>query len=126
MKVLYFYYYLFYKKILNDSDPKMTAIFAFSFSESLLINGVLNIFLAYCFCWALTKYYMLSILLILLLSNFFIFFTSKKTAELVKSKPKFLDNHKFSIAVTWLFFLITISTLFWTGDYVNSIIAKCH
>lgn len=46
MNVLYYYYYLFYTKVLPDDEPHATVIFTLSFSESLLLNGLLDIFSA--------------------------------------------------------------------------------
>jgi hypothetical protein len=126
MKVFYYYYYLFYKKILLDPDPRLAATLGLTALESFFLIGFLDVILAYCFCWELTKYYMVAILAITLLVNTFYFFTSKKVKEIVKSKPVFLNNHRLTIAVILLFSLVVISTLFWTGDYVNTIIANCH
>jgi hypothetical protein len=125
MKVFYYYYFLFYKS-LNDDNPRVTTVLVFSFSESLLVNGVVNIILAYFFCWAMTKYYMLGILVIILLLNFFIFLTPERIKEIVNSKPMFFGSHRLSIAFTLLFFLTTMSTLFWIGYYLDAIIRNCH
>jgi hypothetical protein len=126
MSFLFYYYYLFYNNILNDDDPRITTVLAFSFSESLVINGVLDIAFANWFCWTMTRYYMIGILVVIILSNFFYFFTSAKTKTILKSKPKINNSHGISVLVAWLFFILTTSILFWVGNCVNAIISQCH
>jgi hypothetical protein len=126
MKAFYYYYYLFYKKILLDPDPHLATTLGITALEALLVNCILNIVLAYFFCWDLTKYYMLGIVVLILLANTFYFFSSEKAKEIVKSKPILFNSHRFSIVFILLFSILVISTLFWTGDYVNRIIDHCH
>ena len=126
MRVFYYYYYLFYKKILLDPDPRLAATLGLTALEGFFLIGLLDIILAYSFCWELTKYYMIAILSITLLVNTFYFFTSKKTKEIVKSRPVFFNNHRLTVTIILLSSLLVISTLFWTGDYVNTIIVNCH
>jgi hypothetical protein len=126
MRVFYYYYYLFYKKILLDPDPRLAATLGLTALEGFFLIGLLDIILAYSFCWELTKYHMIAILAITVLVNTFYFFTSKKAKEIVKSKPVFFNNHRLTVTVILLSSLVVISTLFWTGGYVNTIIANCR
>lgn len=125
MNVFYYYYYLFYKKFL-DPDPQLAATLGLTALEALFINGILNFILAYFFCWDLSKYYMIAILAIIFLANTFYFFSSKKVKAVVKTKPNFFNSHKMTVVFILVFSLLVISTLFWMGDYVNSILADCH
>jgi len=125
MKVFYYYWYLFYKKFW-DPDPQLGATLAFTFLESLLINVILEIILANVFCFRLSKYYMIGILGICLLTNTFYFFTSKKIKQIVNREPKYFNNHRLTIFLVFSISLALISTLFWTGDYVNRILVSCH
>ena len=125
MRTLYYYYHLFYKTIFKDDDSYFTATLALTASESLLVISILNISSAYFFCWSLNKYYMASITLIILAINMLILFNSEGTKNVEKLKPTFFKNHKLSVALTWLFFLITTSSMFWVGDIVQDIISKC-
>jgi hypothetical protein len=126
MNVLFYYYFLFYKNILNDDNPRITTVLVFSFSESLLIIGILDVVFANWFCFALTQYYMVGVLVVLILMNFFYFFTSVKTKTILKLKPKVNNSHGVSILIAWLFFIVTSSTLFWAGNYANAVIRRCH
>ncbi len=94
MKVIYYYYYLFYKNILGESEPKSVAIFVVSFNESFLVNSFIGTILAYYYCIELSKFVMLGIFGITLILNFFIFFSSKKTAEIIKRQPEIIwESH---------------------------------
>ena len=125
MRTFYYYYHLFYKNIFKDNDSYFTAKLALTASESLLVISVLDISSAYFFCWSLNKYYMAGITLIILAANTLIFFNSEGTKNVEKSKPTFFKSHRLSVALTWLFFLITTSSMFWLGDVVQEIISKC-
>ena len=126
MRILYYYYHLFYKNIFKDNDSYFTARLALTASESLLVISVLDISSAYFFCWPLNKYYMAGITLIILAINILFLFNSEGTKNVEKSKPTFFKNHKLSVALTWLFFLITTSSMFWLGDVVQDIISNCQ
>lgn len=126
MKVYYYYYYLFYKKILLDPDPKLSATLGITALEGFFLTALLNLALAYFFCFDFNKYYMISLFAVLLLVNTFYFFTSTNVKETLKVKPKFFKNHRLTIIVVLLFSLLVISTLFWTGDFTNKILDKCH
>jgi len=126
MRTLYYYYHLFYKNIFKDNDSYFTAGLAVTASESLLLISIVDISSAYFFCWSLNKYYMAGITLIILAVNVLLFFNSEKTKNIEKSKPKFFKSHNLSIAITWIFFLITTSSMFWLGYVVQDIISNCH
>jgi hypothetical protein len=123
MKVFYYYYYLLYKKSALDGEPQFTAKLALTASEAFFFIAVLDTGLAYFFSILLSKYVMIAITLILLGLNMFVFFTDKKVKVILESKPKFFQSHVLSIILTWLFFLLTTSTLFWVGDLANKIIS---
>lgn len=126
MRTFYYYYHLFYKNIFKDNDSYFTARLALTASESLLVISILDISSAYFFCWSLNKYYMAGITLIILAINILILFNSEGTKNVEKSKPTFFKNHKLSVALTWLFFLITTSSMFWLGDVVQGIMSNCR
>ena len=126
MKIFYYYYYLFYKKILADPDPKVAATLGITSLEGFFLIAFFNIALADLFCFDFNKYYILAVFAIMLLANTFYFFTSKKANAIIKAKPNFFNNHRLTILFVLILSLIVISTLFWTGDYVNTILAKCQ
>jgi len=126
INVFYFYYYLFYKNIFKDDEPYFTARLALTASEALLLISVIDIASAYFFCVPLSKYYMIAITLVLLAMNTFIFFNRAKAARVIKSSPKLFNNNKVSIILTWVFFLTSLSIMFWLGDVVRMIIENCN
>src|ERR1700744_6358757 len=115
IKTLYYYYYLFYKKSSLDGDPQFTAKLALTASESLLVISILDISSSYFFCWSLNKYHMAAITIIMLILNLFVFLKTSVTKDIEKYKPPLFKSHNLSIAITWLFFLITTSSMFWLG-----------
>lgn len=87
LNVLYFYYYLFYKKILKDEQPIFTTTFTFSFSISLLVNGIVNIVLAHTLGEYLHKWGMISIFLGFLALSYYYYYRKDKATEVIKNKP---------------------------------------
>lgn len=126
MRTFYYYYHLFYKNIFKDDDSYFTAKLALTASESFLVIAIVDISAAYFFCWSLNRYYMAGISIIILANNFLVVFNSDATKNVEKSKPTFFKSYKLSIAITWLFFLITTSSMFWLGDVVQNILSGCH
>lgn len=122
LNVFYFYYYLFYKKILRDEQPLFTTTFTFSFSISLLVNGILNITLAHVSGISLHKWGMISVFLGFLSFSFFYYYRNDKATQVMKNRPKFFNNSLLSILLTILFFLLAVSFLFWEPIYSKNII----
>jgi len=125
MKILYYYYYLFYTKVLPDDQPHATTIFTLSVSEGFLINGILQISLAHFLCISIDKWTMIGVLLLLIIANYFHFYLTRKCKEIVKLKPKLLNSNKLSMLMVVCFFLITFSFLFWGPVYVKHILEQC-
>ena len=125
MKVFYYYYYLFYKRIL-DPDPRLAAILGLTALIGFFLIAVLNVGFAYFFCFNFSKAYMIAVFAIVFLINTFYFFTSTRVKAIVKAKPMFFNNHRLTMSIVLILSLIVISTLFWTGDYTNQILKRCH
>jgi len=122
LNILYYYYYLFYTRVLPDNQPHLTVIFTLSFSLSLLINGLLSIILVYVFNYNMSEYMMIGIFSIIMAVNYLVFYRIEKGKRLVKEKPKLLKSHRLSILFTLIFFLVTISFLFFGPIYVRNIL----
>ncbi|WP_461634297.1 hypothetical protein [Labilibaculum euxinus] len=122
INTLYYYYFLFYKKILRDNEPHMLATLVLSFSFSLLVNGIIDISMAHLFGIALGKYVMLGFLLLIIAIFYFRLHRTGRAKEIVKEKPMFFNNHLLTILITFLFFAITTSFLFWGSGYVGDIL----
>jgi len=126
LQVFYNYYHLFYQNIFGDSDSYFTAKLALTASESFLVISLLDISSAYFFCFSLNKYFMAAITILLFAINSIFIFNFKNINDIQKSKPKFFNNHMLTIILTWLFFLITTSSMFWLGTFVQNIIVNCQ
>lgn len=91
IKVLYYYYSLFYKKVLKDNEPHLLATLALSFSLSLLANGLLNITLAHLLNFAFSKWEMISLLVLIILVFYLTLHRTGKAKDIVKEEPKFFQ-----------------------------------
>lgn len=127
MKTIYYYYYLFYSKIIKDDEPYATTSFTLSMSEGFFVNFILNILIIDFYCFALNKWAMISIQLLIIFINYFYFNKSKRAKEIVQEKPMFYFNHKLSIVLSSLFFIFTLSFMFWGPIYVKYLLdTKCR
>ncbi|MDN3675581.1 hypothetical protein QWY99_21345 [Flavobacterium branchiarum] len=119
MKTIYYYYYLFYIKISKDDEPYATTVFALSMSEGFVINFILNIISIHQYCYLIDKWIMIIVQLVVLIINYLFFNKSGKAIEITKEKPMFFFNHKLSVITTLLFFIITLSFMFWGPIYTK-------
>jgi hypothetical protein len=127
MDVLYYYYYLFYTRVLPDGQPHSTVIFTLSFSESLLVNYGLDILGVHFLCkFLLTKWSMIGIFLLIAILNWLIYYRSGRNRRVVDQEPKLFNSNRLSILFTAAFFLFTTSLLFWAADYMMIVIEQCQ
>ena len=124
IRVLYYYYFLFYTKVLPDSQPHSTVVFTLSFSLSLLINGLLSLVLAHFAGYTISNYVMVGVFIAVMVVNYMVFYRRGKGKQLVKEKPQLFNNHKLSMLFTSVFFLTTTSWLFWGPILIKDILAK--
>lgn len=126
MKVLYYYSFLFYSKILKDNEPHLLTTLALSFLESVIINGILEAIAVHAFCEDLDRVIMFSILLLVIGCNYWFLHRDGKAKEIVRSKPKFLNSHNLSIALTVVFAVTAISLMFWGPIYLKNVLDGCR
>lgn len=126
MNVIYYYYYLFYKTLVRDSQPHLLARLAISASEAFFIVGVINFMSIKIRCAGLSTLTMFGTMLIIAGINHFVMHKSGKDLEIVKAKPKFFNNNRISIFMVILFFLATTSFMFWGPIYGNYLLSKCR
>ena len=124
INVFYYYYYLFYKKILPETQPHATVIFTLGFTFSLILNGIINIVLAYGLAISLGKWEMIGILAFILILLYFTYYKNGKGKRIVKEKPKLFNNNSISIVVTALLFLVGIFALFLQADITRAILSN--
>jgi hypothetical protein len=123
--VFYYQYFSFYKKLLKDPDPYFTTLLSLSMSESLLVNGSLDIIALKYFCYQIDVSIQFGLLLVIIYCNYLFFYRTNKLKQILKSKPTIGNNHTLSTIVTLLFFLLTVSWLFWGPIYGKYLFDKC-
>lgn len=85
LDVLYYYYFLFYSKILKDDEPHLLATIVLSFSESLLLNYSIIIIGSHFYCvYLLEKWEMIGVIVILNCLNYQTIYTIIQREELSK------------------------------------------
>jgi hypothetical protein len=108
MDILYYYYYLFYTKILPDDQPHSTVVFCLSLMESFIINGLLNIISILLFCYNISKWPMIGILIAIIIVNYKIYYKSKKMELIIIEKPKLFNSNTASVAFSVIFFILSL------------------
>ena len=125
MDVLYYYIYLFYAKVMPDDYPHSNTVWALGFIFSLIINGLIDIPLAYFFNCYLSIIQKVIIIIIVMTLFYLKYDRSGKGIRIVeKEKPKFFGSNTASIILTILFFLISISFYLFSVDVVTEILEK--
>jgi hypothetical protein len=109
--VLYFYYYLFFKKIVIDNQPDLIATLFLSFLMSLFINIPIGLFIKMRYSIVINHYYMLAITLIISFVLYFFLHRKGKAKSIIKNKPMLFKSNFISIVVSILFFLLSFSLL---------------
>lgn len=126
MKTIYYYYYLFYSKKLNENSPHRTTLLSLSACEGFLISGIIQLFFAHFYCVSIGKWVMLSICVIMILLNYLYFEKSGLAKEIIKIKPLLLKSPKISVVMTILFFMLSISIIFWGPICVKELLNNCN
>ena len=125
MDVLYYYIYLFYVKVISDNQPHSRTIWALGVTSAFIINGLIDIPLAYFFNCYLSTIQKVIIIIIVMTLFYLKYNRSGKGIRIVKKeKPKFFGSNTVSIILTVLFFLISMSFLFLGPDIVREILEK--
>lgn len=125
MKTIYYYYYLFYSKKLNEDSPHRTTLLSLSACEGFFISGMIQLFFARFYCISIGKWVMLSICILIILLNYLYFDKSGLAKEIIKIKPLLFKSPKISIVTTILFFIISVSIIFWGPICVKELLNNC-
>ena len=122
MDVFYYYIYLFYVKVISDNQPHSRTIWALGVTSAFIINGLIDIPLAYffnCYLSIIQKV----IIIIIVITLFYLKYDRSKGIRIVKKeKPKFFGSKIASIILTVLFFLIGMLFLFFKADVLRKIL----
>ncbi|WP_314286516.1 hypothetical protein [Capnocytophaga sputigena] len=123
MDVFYYYIYLFYAKVMPDDYPHSNTVWALGAASAFIINGLIDIPLAYFFNCYLSTIQKIIIIIIVMTLFYLKYDRSGKGIRIVKKeKPKFFGSNTASIILTILFFLIGMLFLFFKADVVREIL----
>ena len=123
MDVFYYYIYLFYAKVMPDDQPHSRTVWALGATSAFIINGLIEIPLAYFFNCYLNKIQKVIIIIIVMILFYLKYDRSGKGIRIVKKeKPKFFGSKIASIILTVLFFLIGMLFLFFKADVLREIL----
>jgi hydrogenase-4 membrane subunit HyfE len=123
LNVLYYHFYLFYVKF--DPEPEVTTLLSLSACQSFLINGILDFLALKFFCYQIPVWIQFTMTLVFIFLNYLLFYRTNKVKQIIKSKPTILNSKALSIISTILFFLITVSWLFWGPIYGKHLLGQC-
>lgn len=124
--VIYFHYYLFYKKVLKDPEPFFATILALGFSQSLLINAAIDAISLKWFCHEIHVGIQFAILILVVYVNYLFYQKTGRVKEIISKKPLIGGSKRASVVITVLFFLITVSWLFWGPLYGKVLLSRCQ
>ena len=123
MDVFYYYIYLFYAKVMPDDQPHSRTVWALGAASAFIINGMIEIPLAYFFNCYLSAIQKIIIIIIVMTLFYLKYDRSGKGIRIVKKeKPKFFGSNTASIILTILFFLISMLFLFFKVEVMIKIL----
>ena len=123
MDVFYYYIYLFYAKVMPDDYPHLNTVWALGVTSAFIINGMIDIPLAYFFNCYLSTIQKVIIMIIVMTLFYLKYDRSGKGIRIVKKeKPKFFGSNTASIILTVLFFLISMLFLFFKVEVMIKIL----
>ena len=123
MDVFYYYIYLFYAKVMPDDYPHSNTVWALGAASAFIINGLIDIPLAYFFNCYLSTIQKIIIIIIVMTLFYLKYDRSGKGIRIVKKeKPKFFGSKIASIILTVLFFLISMLFLFFKAEVMIKIL----
>lgn len=125
MDVIYYYCYLFYKKVLRDSEPNMLTILVISAAYSFPISIIIEIIVIKNYCISLPAWQMFLTTPFFVFVNYLSFYRNDRYKNILRKEPKFFGSNSLSIIITVLFFLIAFSFVFWGPIYTKNQLDTC-
>lgn len=113
MDVIYYYYYLFYTRIIKDNEPHLLTILALSATEGFILNITVEVVLILYQCKQTNEIIWMGIICLMNLFNYLYFYKSGRAIKIIKEKPMFFSSKRISILVTFLFFILFATSIIW-------------
>lgn len=126
LKVLYYNFYLFYTKVIPDPEPHFATVLSIGFSQSLVISAIIDIIALKFYCYQIQVWIQFLVAVFIISLNYLIFHRTDRAKQVIKSNPNILNSKPLSIVITILFFLITVSWLFWGPIYGKYLLQLCR
>lgn len=118
MDTMFYFYYLFYKKIMKDDSPHIFSCLGISACETFFVVNIVSCLLIQ-FCIKLGFWGSITIGVLITLLNVYYFIKSGRYKNIEKSKPMYFGNKWISIVTAIVFFIITVSSMFWGPIYLK-------
>lgn len=125
LDTFYFYYYLFYKKVIRESEPIATAVFVLSVVQSILINAVIEYTCVRIACTSMGKWPMISVTVILLILNYMYFIRSRRFELIIIREPSFFRNSNLSGVIVIIATVGIVSWIFWGAVLGRELLKDC-
>jgi len=113
MDVIYYYYYLFYTRIIKDNEPHMLTILAISATEGFALNMLIQVALILYQCKQISSLLWISIIVLINIFNYYYYYKSGRSIRIIKKRPMFFSNNRISILLTVLFFIVLGTSIIW-------------
>jgi hypothetical protein len=126
--ILYYRYFLVYSKkwIMESTSPHLNTIFLLSVLESLIINMGIEYYLTTVKCRSFDFRVMIFIWLIVTFINYIVYGKMGRGERVVLRKPKLFDSEVASTWLSILFFIFSVSLVFWMPVYTKKILEHCN
>jgi hypothetical protein len=126
MNILYYYYYLFYYRILRDNEPHLLTTIALSASISFPLGFLIRCIFVYNYCQSLNPWINLGIFGLILGVNYKYFHLTGRAKKIIKKRPTIAGSKKIAILITVIFFLLTLSFIYWGPIYMKYLLDNCR
>lgn len=124
ISIIYYIYYLFYKKSGIEDQPQASAIFSLSVVITIPITKALD-FIPQIYCNDM-RYLHYAIFVFVLLWNFFYFSYRRNGDKIVNQKKLLFGSMTLSVVFTICITILSLSLLFWFTDWIKIyMISKC-
>ncbi len=114
-KSIYYYYYLFYTKVIPDNEPHATTLFTLSVTESAYWVVLLDVLYVNLFDEIIPLWGLGLILASIIMKNYFYFYKINTKEKIVKNTNK----TQLSLFLTIAFFVIGMLLLFLLPFYLK-------
>ena len=126
LNVIFYNFHLAYRKLPKDVSPEVSACLALGACESFLLAGVLQICSLKYFCFDIDFRVFFILAVLLCAVNYWYYIIKENGEEVIDAKPSYFNSQRLSAFISLLFFLITVSWMFWGPIYSKHLIENCR